>query len=217
MLAVRRRPASRAASLISSGVVKTAGARRVVFTSWSRLEAYRPERVEDYARTEQALATCGLRWTVLRQTYGLAAALARDVRIALTAGVLAAPAGAARTTPAALDDLADATAAVLASDGHDGATYELTGPDAIDWNDLAALASRLSGGQVAYRPTPDAEFRTASVEGGFPEAAVRELLELYAAFRAGWVATPSEDLTRLLGRPATPSLEAVRRVVRDVA
>ena len=195
----------------------SAGARRVVFTSWSRLEAYRPERVEDYARTEQALATCGLRWTVLRQTYGLAAALARDVRIALTAGVLAAPAGAARTTPAALDDLADATAAVLASDGHDGATYELTGPDAIDWNDLAALASRLTGGQVAYRPTPDAEFRAASVEGGFPEAAVQELLELYAAFRAGWAATPSEDLTRLLGRPATPSLEAVRRVVRDVA
>jgi NAD(P)H dehydrogenase (quinone) len=193
-----------------------AGARRIVFTSWPHLEAYRPERVEDYARTERALATCGLRWTVLRQSYGLAAALARDVRIALTTGVLAAPAGDARTTPAALDDLAEATAAVLASDGHDGATYELTGPDAIDWDDLAALASRLAGKEIAYRPVPDAEFRSTSVEGGFPEAAVLELLELYAAFRAGWTATPSEDLLRLLRRPPTPSLEAVGRVLRDV-
>lgn len=194
-----------------------AGARRIVFTSWPRLEAYRPERVEDYARTERTLITCGLQWTSLRQTYGLADALARDVRNAVATGGLAAPAGDARVTPATLEDLAEATAAVLTSDGHDGVTYELTGPDAIGWTDLAGLASRLAGKQIAYRSMPESEFRTTSVRDGFPEAVVDELLELYAAFRDGWVATPSDDLAQLLSHPATPSLQAVSRMLEDAA
>jgi hypothetical protein len=46
-------------------------------------------------------------------------------------------------------------------------------------------------------------------------ALVGMLLDYYAAFRAGWAASPSTDLSRLLGRPAVESLDAVRHAVAE--
>jgi NAD(P)H dehydrogenase (quinone) len=188
-----------------------------VFTSWPQPDLYRHGRIADYASTERSLPGSGLRWTVLRQTYGLDQVLARDVRDATATGALTAPAGDARTTPAACEDLAEATANVLTSAGHVDVTYELSGPDAIGWTDLAELASSLTGKEIPYEPLTDAEFRKASVDGGFPEDLADELIEVYEAFRGGWTGTPTGDLATLLGRPPTGSLEAVRRIVEPAA
>ena len=55
-------------------------------------------------------------------TYGMAASLVRDVRSSMDTGTLTAPAGDARATPAAVTDLAEATANDLIEPGHDGRT-----------------------------------------------------------------------------------------------
>ncbi|MFL6118404.1 NAD(P)H-binding protein [Actinophytocola sp.] len=188
--------------------------RRIVFTSWPDLEAYPHDSAADYRQTEKLLSGSGMAFSVLRLTYGLADVVARDVRTALGTGVLTAPAGTARTAPAATGELAEATANALVESGHDGAVLELTGPDAITWHDLAALASTLAGTDIAYRSVSEQEFRRHSLANGFPEAVLDELIAIYAAFRAGWTATPSADLTRLLHRPATPAGEAVRQAVQ---
>ncbi len=54
--------------------------------------------------------------------------------------------------PAAAADLAEAAAVAIARPGHENATYELTGPRAIDWTDLAALAASIDGRSIRYRP-----------------------------------------------------------------
>jgi NAD(P)H dehydrogenase (quinone) len=192
---------------------ESSGAGRIVITSWPDLDTCHLASASDYAETETLIAASPVPSTILRLTYGLAAVLARDVQAAIATGVLAVPAGAAHTTPAAVDDLAEATAHVLVEPGHLGRTYELTGPDAITWTDLAALASTLAGKQLQYRPISDTEFRTQIVASGFPAAVIDELLALYAAFRQGWTSTPSNELSRLLHRPATASLEAVRQAM----
>jgi uncharacterized protein YbjT (DUF2867 family) len=50
-------------------------------------------------------------------------------------------------------------------------TYELTGPDPVSWDDLAALASSISGKNVRYQPVDDRECREHVTALGVPEAA----------------------------------------------
>jgi NAD(P)H dehydrogenase (quinone) len=207
-------PATRGVQLAAAiRAAVAAGATRVVVTSWQDLDNCPPESSSDFPATERLVAGSTDGWTILRLMYGLPAALARDVRSAQRDGVLTAPAGAARSTPAAVADLAEATANVLAEPGHERTRYELTAPDAISWADLAALAGRLAGRDIPYRPGSEAEFRVSTLAAGFPERATDSLLDLYRAFRAGWTGTPTTHLVDLLRHPATPSLDAVAETV----
>jgi NAD(P)H dehydrogenase (quinone) len=193
----------------------TVGADRVVATTWQDLDNCPLELASDFPATERLITRAGPAWTILRLCYGMAASLARDVASAVATGNLAAPAGDARATPAAVTDLAEATANVLVEAGHDGHTYELTGPIAVSWTDLAALATTLGGRKIRYRRVTGDEFRDQVVALGFPPSLVGMLLQYYAAFRAGWAGSPSTDLSRLLGRPAVESLDAVRHAVAE--
>jgi NAD(P)H dehydrogenase (quinone) len=101
--------------------------------------------MSDLAESEALLRSLSTEATILRTTYGPAQTVGRDVTTAMAAGILAAPAGQARTAPAHLDDLAEATARVLTSDQHRDKLYTLTASDSIDWTDLAALAATTTG------------------------------------------------------------------------
>lgn len=207
-------PADRARQ--QAGVLRAAldaGATRIVVTSWFDLDNRPPAIAADYPETEKLLAASAPAWTILRMTYGMAASLARDVLAAEHAGELTAPAAAARATPAATADLAEATAAVLTGPGHDAKTYELSGPEAIDWHDLAALAAERAGRPIAYHPVSEQECAAQWSAEGWPPQAVTALLDYYAAFRAGWAGTARPDLAALLGRPPASCLDAVRQAL----
>jgi uncharacterized protein YbjT (DUF2867 family) len=129
---------------------KTAGAVRLVITSWQDLDNSPQSFVDGFRTVEKHARDAFPDATVLRLTYGMTASVARDVHWARAAGVLTAPAGTARIAPAASEDLAAATANVVLAPT--GKTHDLTGPDTIDWNDLASLAG------VEYQPVSDREF-----------------------------------------------------------
>jgi len=90
------------------------GAARLVVTTWQDLERCPMPEVSDYPATEAGARAARIPATILRLTSDLAALAARDVRWALAAGTLTAPAGKACITPAAVTDLAEATANVSA-------------------------------------------------------------------------------------------------------
>jgi NAD(P)H dehydrogenase (quinone) len=187
------------------------GARRLVVTTWQDLDHCPMPEVSDYPATEARARATGIPVTILRLTSDLAALVARDVRWAIAAGTLTAPAGHARITPAAAADLAEATANVLREAGHEGVTYELTGPDPVSWDDLAALASSISGKNVRYQPVDDREYREHVTALGVPEAVTGMLLDYYAAVRSGWAGSPANDLAQLLHRAPASTVEAIRQ------
>jgi NAD(P)H dehydrogenase (quinone) len=195
------------------GAAAETGATRIILTTWPNLDHATLPNVADYAQSERLVRRAGPSWTILRLGYGLADAVARDVIWARRDGELTAPAGQARCVPAAASDLADAAAVTIARPGHENTTYELTGPRAIDWNDLAALAASIDGRSIRYRPVEEDEYRAYLAARGFPGEVTDGLLGLYAEFRSGWAATPSPDLGRLLGRNPVDTLEAVRQRV----
>lgn len=190
-----------------------AGVPRIVYATWPDPDLFALPTMSDFAESEALLRGLSADATILRTTYGLAQTAGRDVTTAIASGTLAAPAGQARTAPAHIDDLAEATARVLSSDGHRGRLYTLTAPDSIDWSDLAGLASAISGKPVEYQPVTDDEFTAVAVAQGFPASLVAVLLGVYQAFRAGWTGTPTGDLAAILGRAPRPALDAVSAVV----
>lgn len=59
----------------------------------------------------------------------------------------------------------------------------------------------------------DDEYRAYAIGLGFPAQALDMLLGYYAALRAGWANTATGDLARLLGRPPTAAIDAVRQAL----
>src|SRR3569833_272788 len=190
------------------GAAADAGVGRIVLTSWPDLENATMPLVQDYRRLEAAAKSAGPDWTVIRLSVGFADAVARDVVWGRKAGELVAPAKDARVTPAAVTDLAEAAAVVLTQAGHDGEVLELTGPDAIGWHDVVELAG------VPFRAVPADEYVAYLTENfNLPDTAARQLAALYADFRGPWASTPTTTVTELIGHPALPGTEAVRRRV----
>ncbi|WP_329004725.1 NAD(P)H-binding protein [Kribbella sp. NBC_00709] len=187
------------------GAAAEAGVRRIVLTSWSDLERATMPTVQDYGELEATVKAAGPAWTILRMAVGLGDAVARDVVWGRQQGELVAPAKDATITPSTPADLAAAAAAALVNPSLDGAVLELTGPDAIGWDELAAIAG------IPFRAVDDDEFVAWVVTNfGLPEAVARQLAALYADFRGAWAGTPTSTLGDLLGRPATSGVDAVR-------
>lgn len=190
-----------------------AGVERIVYVCWPDPERYLLPMFSDFAESEALLHQLAPEATILRTTYGLAQTVGRDVTEAVASGILAVPAARARTTPAHIDDLAEATARVLTSDQHRGQIYTLTAGDSIDWTDLARLASTISGRPTDYQPVRDDEFTVRSQAQGVPAPMTELLLSVYRSFRAGWTSTPTDHLATILGRAPRPAIDAVAAVV----
>jgi NAD(P)H dehydrogenase (quinone) len=186
-----------------------AGISTIVYTSWPDPELYPLPIMSDFVGSEALLRSLSADATILRTTYGLAQTVGRDVTTAIGSGTLAAPAAAARTAPAHIDDLAEAAARVLVSAEHAGQLYTLTAANAIGWTDLAELASAISGKQITYQAITDDQFTHAVLEQGIPQRLADMFLAVYQAFRAGWTSTPTGDLAKILGRAPKPAADAV--------
>jgi NAD(P)H dehydrogenase (quinone) len=81
-------------------------------------------------------------------------------------GEIRASAGPGRAGFIAATDVALAAAHVLTTDGHDGDTYVLTGPEALSYADVARRFSAVFGRRVDYADLPAARIRDLLLESG---------------------------------------------------
>ena len=179
---------------------RAAGARRVVYTSHmgvSDSSAFAP--MHDHSATEQMLRESGLAWTALRNGFYATSGLAL-MGDALATGLIEAPED-GKVSWTAHADLAEAAAVILANEGRfEGPTPPLTGSQALDLSDFAALASELIGRPVRRQILTDEAMRATMAARGVPERAANILLGLYVASRSAEFATVDPMLQTLLGR-----------------
>ncbi|MFB7502979.1 NmrA family NAD(P)-binding protein [Streptomyces broussonetiae] len=177
-----------------------AGARRILYTSQMGAGATSHfQACRDHAVTEQILGACGVPFTSLRNGF-YATSAAHFLGHAAQSGRLALPAdGPVAWTAHA--DLADAAAAILADEGRfDGPTPPLTGGQALAFDDVAAIATQVTGRTFTRAITPDDQFREQMAGRGVPAEVADQLLGIFAASRAGEFATVDPTLATLLGR-----------------
>ncbi|WUH92591.1 NAD(P)H-binding protein [Streptomyces sp. NBC_00433] len=177
-----------------------AGARRILYTS--QMGASTTSRFQacvDHAATEEALRASGVPFTALRNGF-YAASAAHFLSPAVESGQLVLPAD-GPTSWTAHADLAEAAAAILADEGRfDGPTPPLTGSQALTFDDIAALATGITGRPMTRTVAQDDDFREQLVGQGVPGETADQLLGIFAASRAGEFATVDPTLASLLGR-----------------
>ncbi len=179
-----------------------AGVQRVVYLSFVGAA---PDAVFTFARdhwhTEQYLRGTGLRWTFLRDNLyhrGLALMVGDD-------GVLRGPAAEGRVASVAHDDIADVATAVLLDERprrHDGATYDVTGPEALTLDEVASALSRATGRDVVYRPETVDEAYASRASSGAARFAIDGWVSSYRAIAAGELEHVSDVVERFTERPA---------------
>jgi len=97
-------------------------------------------------------------------------------------------------------DIAVVAARSLAGGEHAGKIYDLNGPEAIDYTELARKISKVAGREVKYVDIPMDAQRTALLEQGMPEWLVSALLDLQQYYLSGKGGETDGLLQKLLGR-----------------
>jgi len=179
-----------------------AGARRILYTSHMGASPVSPfPPMPSHAASEQLLEACGVPFTSLRNGFYAASGLL-FMGNALETGELVAPEdGPVSWTAHA--DLAEAAARILADGGFDGPTPPLTASEALDFADLAELASELHGKPIRRVVVSDEAYAAGMRSSGVPEWRVEIALGMFQASRNGEFAATDPTLARLLGREPT--------------
>ncbi|MGZ4590093.1 MAG: SDR family oxidoreductase [Actinomycetes bacterium] len=181
---------------------------RVVYTSFL---AAGPDAAFTLARhhwaTEERMRARGLAYTALRDSLYL------DWMPLLVGAddVIRGPADGGRVAPVARDDIADVAVAVLLQDGHEQATYDVTGGRLQTFAEIAAELSALLGREIAFQDeTLDEAWQSRAVYGA-PDWEVEGWITSYLAVAKGELAVVSDTVERIAGHPPTTLRELVER------
>src|SRR5918997_1802812 len=159
---------------------RQSGVAHVVKLSQFDADVNVPGRLQRYhAVVEAALQASGLAYTLLRPNLYMQGLLNFRSTIA-TQNAFYAAAGDAKVSVVDVRDIAEVAVAALTQPGHEGKSYELTGPQALTHAEMAETLSEALGRQVAFVDIPPEAMRDAVLGLGFPEWQADGLVEDYA-------------------------------------
>lgn len=185
-----------------------AGVKRIVYLSFMGAS---PEATfmaaREHYRTEQYIRQTGVPFTFLRSS------LYADSAVGYFGedGVVRGPADDGRVSFVARDDIADTVVAiVLTSDGHDGVTYNNTGPEALTFAETAALLTEVTGRPCHFHDETMDEARQSRAHYGAPDDIVDIWISTYTAIAKDELSMITDDIPRLTGHPARTLREFLR-------
>ena len=189
-----------------------AGVGRVVVLSSMGVEFPNEGPGSGRHKMEQQVKASGLEWTILRPG-GFNQNFSEDF---LLPGILQADTIATATGDGAVafvdaDDIAAVAAAALTEGGHAGATYTVTGPEALTFAEAASVISDAAGRTITHRSVPSEEFAQALQAGGVPADYAAVVVGNQEAIRDGLGARVTDVVERVSGRPATPFADYAAR------
>jgi uncharacterized protein YbjT (DUF2867 family) len=118
-------------------------------------------------------------------------------------GALVAPTGQGAAPFIDAEDIAAVAAAALTQDGHGGRDYDLSGPAALTFTEVADVLSRHLGRPVRHVDLPLDQWQAGAAESGLPQDYVGMLGGLFSLIASGGDAHLSTGVQDALGRPAT--------------
>src|SRR5687768_1883189 len=182
---------------------RDAGVRHVAYTSYLNPVEENPAVITPSHRdTEWALRESGLAWSALRHAFYAEYQVPAGAQ-AIATGQLVHNSGDGKTAYVSREDCAAAAAAVLTTEGegHEDKAYDITGPQALSQDDVAALLSEVSGRPVEAVAVDDEAFIEGLSAAGVPEPAAREIASYGRAIREGYIDQISDAVENLTGRP----------------
>ncbi|MFD0681422.1 MULTISPECIES: SDR family oxidoreductase [unclassified Paenibacillus] len=164
--------------------------------------------------TEEAIRNSGIPYSYLRNNWYLENETS-SIQAVLGGAPWLTSAGSGKVGWATRRDYAQAAAAVLAGVGHENSVYELSGKLATQ-EELASVLAGVLGREVPVQQVDDETYASIMSSVGVPELVVPILVGIQSAIRDGALEVESNDLQKLLGRPATSLEEGLRQIVNEI-
>ena len=202
-----------------------AGVGHIIYTSFIGIDdpANPAEVRHDHIETEALMKASGCAWTCLRDAhYADAMILMAGVGVMQT-GKWFSNAGEGREAMVWRDDCIASAVAVLSGEGHEGKTYNITGPELQTFREVTALMAQITGKPLEYVSLDD-EGQYAMFDAmGIPRRPVDDsevngipwnsddMVTFGQAIREGFLELCTDDVERLTGRKA----RSVRQMIED--
>ena len=173
-----------------------AGVERIVYTSFlaaAPLATFAHAR--EHCLTEQRICASGRRYTFLRPGFYLD----RAPGWFSSEGVIRGPAGNGTTSWVSRDDLADVIVAVLITSGHDGASYDITGAQALTLAEAAEQFSHATGLPASYQAETIEEARASRAKLNPSDWELEAWVSTYLAIASGEMSVVSHTVQALTG------------------
>lgn len=154
-----------------------------------------------HAQTERQIEQSGMAWTHLRPHFFMQNTLGFAPSIIAT-GRFYAPLRDGRIGLVDVRDVAAVAARVLTTAGHEGKAYDITGPEALSFHDLAARIAAAAGRPVTYVDVPPGEAEKTMIAAGMPAWMADALVGLYGIFAAGHASATTQVVEEITGAPA---------------
>jgi len=191
-----------------------AGTKHIVKLSQWAAEANSPVRFLRYhAAVEQRIKGSGLAYTFLRPNLFMQGLLGFRESIAKQ-GKFFAAIGENRISAVDVRDIAAVAAAALTEDGHEGKTYNLTGPEALTHQEMADKLSVALGRQIEFVDVPPEVMRGALAAAGIPDWQADGVIEDYAHYSRGEAAAVATGVQDATGKPPRSFAEFARDYAR---
>jgi len=207
---------------------QAAGVGHVIYTSSVGIHPRSPAFViEDHLFTEELLRASGLKFTFMRDAQYAEVITTMIAPAAVATGEWVSSAADGCMAFVSKKDCVESAVAVLTTPGHEGAVYEITGPELLTFGDCARIAAEVTGKPIRFvnvsHEVMQGRFDAAGVprrhiEGTVHQAAgawgSEEMMSYERGIREGYFAVASQHVKLLSGRAAR-SLREVYQATRD--
>ena len=179
---------------------KRAGVKHIVKLSVVGAEEEAFSFAKWHRAAEKAIHESGIAWTFLRPN-----SFMQNLHNFMGGTIRAQNAfygsiGDAKTAHVDVRDIAAVAVKALTEPGHEGKSYDLTGPEALSYAEIASKLSKATGRTINYVNVGDADIKQGLMSTGAPEFYADAYLDLLRWYRTGEGARISDNVKRLTGR-----------------
>lgn len=171
-------------------------------------------RGEDEAlAAEEALKQSGIGFTIIRASWFFQNFSEAFLLDGIQAGELVLPAGDVREPFIDAGDIADVAVAALTEPGHDGETYEVTGPRLMTFGEAVAEIARQSGRDIRFMTVGIGDYVAMLEQAQIPADYIWLVQYLFTSVLDGRNESLTDGVAKALGRPPRDFADFVRETV----
>lgn len=195
---------------------KDAGVAHIFYTSFVRKPGFKNSAIaafqNSHVESEEFLKNSGVTYTILQNGIYLEMIPVFASEKVVDSGVILFPAAEGKASFVLREELAEVAVNILASDGHENKTYNLTNTTAVSFAEVAEAISATIHKKVIFQSPAVAEFESTLKQFGVPEMYIGMFTMWATALAQNAMDVEDDTLKSFLGRNPTTLQQFINSV-----
>ena len=173
------------------------GVKKIVLLSSFRMDSDKPLAL---GQIEKYLIDNNVDYTALKPNWFMQNLLTIYYDMIMKDDAIKLPTGDGKCAFIDTRDIAAVGIEALLNDGHKGMDYQLTGPESMDYYEVADILSDAAGRKIEYKALSEEEYKEMLRGLGFPESSLDGIANLYRTVKENKADTVTNEVQNVLGR-----------------